>query len=104
MFVKRATAREWMSAGYDGAERSVLRLTREQGRTSIVRIKAGSRGPRHRHSAGEDVLVLSGKVIIGGETLNAGDYMFTEPGEEHELVALEDSVIYASTPAPVTNV
>jgi quercetin dioxygenase-like cupin family protein len=91
-----------MSAGYEGAERALLRLGKEEGRTSIVRLKAGSRGPRHTHAAGEDVLVLSGKVRLSGETLAAGDYMYTEPGEEHYLEALEDSVIYASTPRPVT--
>jgi quercetin dioxygenase-like cupin family protein len=101
MFVKRSQALEWMSAGYAGAERALLRLSKEEGRTSIVRIKAGSRGPRHTHAAGEDVLVISGKVRIGDEILNAGDYMYTEPGEEHFLEAIEDSVIYASTPRPI---
>ncbi len=101
MFVKRAAEREWMSAGYDGAERALLRLTKTEGRTSIVRLKSGAKGPRHRHGAGEDVLVLSGKVAIGGQTLGPGDYLYTEAGEEHDLVALEDSVIYASTNKPV---
>ena len=65
-------------------------------------MKAGSRGPRHKHAAGEDVLVLSGKVLIAGQTLLPGDYMHTEAGEEHAVEALEDSTIYASTPRPVT--
>jgi quercetin dioxygenase-like cupin family protein len=102
MMVKRASQREWMSAGYEGAERAMLRLSKAEGRTSIVRIKAGTHGPRHRHGAGEDVLVISGKVEIAGQVLEAGDYMYTEAGEEHELVALVDSVIYASTEKPVT--
>ena len=102
MLVKRAADREWMSAGYEGADRAVLRLSKEEGRTSIVRMQAGSRGPRHKHAAGEDVLVLSGKVVIAGQTLLPGDYMYTDPGEEHDVEALEDSVIYASTPRPVT--
>ena len=29
--------------------------------------------------------------------LSAGDYLYTEAGEIHALVALEDSVIFAST-------
>lgn len=102
MLVKHAAQREWMSAGYEGAERALLRLTKEEGRTSIVRVKAGSRGPRHTHAAGEDVLVLSGKIRLAGEILGPGDYMYAEPGEEHFLEALEDSVIYASTPRPIT--
>ena len=102
MLLKTTTNREWVNAGYEGAERAMLRVTREGGRTSIVRLKKGARGPLHRHGAGEDALVLSGKVAIGGQTMSAGDYLYTEAGEEHDLVALEDSVIYASTARPVT--
>jgi quercetin dioxygenase-like cupin family protein len=101
MLVKRADQHEWTSAGYAGAERTLLRSTKEDGRTYIVRLKAGARGFRHRHAAGEDVLVLSGKVRLAGEVLGPGDYMFTEPGEEHFLEAIEDSVVFASTPKPV---
>ena len=32
-----------------------------------------------------------------GNVLSAGDYLYTEAGEIHALVALEDSVIFAST-------
>ena len=101
MLLKRADQFEWTPAGYEGAERVLLRSTKEEGRTYIVRLKAGARGLRHNHAAGEDFLVLSGKVRLAGEVLTAGDYMFTEPGEEHFLEALEDSVVYASTPKPV---
>ena len=101
MFVKRADQHEWTSAGYEGAERVLLRSTKEEGRTYIVRLKAGARGFQHRHAAGEDVLVLSGKVCLAGEVLGPGDYMFTEIGEEHFLEAIEDSVIFATTPKPV---
>jgi quercetin dioxygenase-like cupin family protein len=101
MLVKRADQLEWTSAGYEGAERALLRATKEDGRTSIVRLKAGARGFKHRHGAGEDVLVLSGKVRLAGEVLGPGDYMYTEIGEEHFLEAIEDSVIFASTPKPV---
>ncbi len=45
--------------------------------------------------------MLSGRIRLAGEVLGPGDYMYTEPGEEHFLEAIEDSVIYASTPKPV---
>ena len=102
MFVKRLVQREWVSAGYEGAERAMLRLSPAYGRTSIVRLKAGAHGPRHRHQAGEDVFVLVGRIVIGGETLVAGDYFYTEAGEEHDLLAMEDSIIYVSSDRPVT--
>jgi quercetin dioxygenase-like cupin family protein len=101
MYVKRANDREWMSAGYANAERSILHLTKNEGRTSIVRMKAGALGPRHTHEAGEHALVISGKVEIAGQVLAAGDYLYTEVGEEHALTALEDSVIFASTERPI---
>ncbi len=101
MQVKRANEQQFTPAGYEGAERTVLRMSAASGRTQIVRLKAGARGPMHRHRAAEDVLVLSGRIRIAGHILGPGDYLYTEPGEEHELEALEDSVIYASTEQPV---
>ena len=93
---------EWLqSAGYAGAERAVLHISRTEGRTSIVRIKAGAHGPRHSHGAGEHAYVLEGKVDIGGHILGPGDYLYTEAGEEHALVALEDSVLFATTERPI---
>jgi quercetin dioxygenase-like cupin family protein len=102
MLVKRKEGREWSPAGYEGGERALLRMSRDQGRTSIVRLKAGAQAPRHRHAAGEDVLVLSGKIRIDDQELASGDYLYTEAGEEHELVALEDSIIYVASNKPVT--
>ena len=101
MNIKRSSEQKWTSAGYEGAQRAILRVSKSSGRTSIVKLKAGAHGPKHRHQAGEDVLVLSGRVRIGGETLGPGDYLYTEAGEEHDLEALEDAVIYASTDKPV---
>ena len=101
MYVKQANQREWQSAGYSGAERAILHINKTEGRTSIVRIKAGAHGPRHTHGAPEHAYVISGKVEIAGHVLGAGDYLYTEAGEEHSLVALEDSVIYASTERPI---
>lgn len=101
MLVKHADDLEWTPAGYDGADRAILRLSRAKGRTALLRLKAGARGPRHRHNAGEDVYVISGKILLGGATLDAGDYSYTEVGEEHDLLALEDSVIFVSSDKPI---
>jgi quercetin dioxygenase-like cupin family protein len=51
----------------------------------------GSRFPRHAHEGTEEVVVLAGTVLIGGVELNAGDYLFTSPGEEHDVVAVSDA-------------
>ena len=64
-------------------------------------LKAGARGPLHTHGADEHAYVISGSVDIGGHILGAGDYLFTAAGEQHALVCLEDSVLYASTERPI---
>jgi quercetin dioxygenase-like cupin family protein len=101
MFVRQWSQAEWKPAGYEGGERAILRLSPEQGRTSLVRLKAGARGPRHRHAGGEDVLVISGRIRVDGHELGPGDYLYAEAGEEHEVVALEDAMFFASTQKPV---
>jgi quercetin dioxygenase-like cupin family protein len=40
---------------------------------------------------------MAGSVRIGGAELHAGDYRFTEAGEEHDVVALTDAVIFVSS-------
>ncbi len=63
----------------------------------MVRLAAGSRFPRHTHHGTEEVVVLAGTVSIGGAELSQGNYLFTEPGEEHDVVALSDAVIFVSS-------
>jgi quercetin dioxygenase-like cupin family protein len=41
--------------------------------------------------------VLSGNVLIGGVELSQGDYLYTQPGEEHEVIALADAIIFVSS-------
>jgi len=43
------------------------------------------------------VLVLAGNVAIGGVEMSPGDYLFTAPGEEHDVVAVSDAVIFVSS-------
>ncbi|MFO1323786.1 MAG: cupin domain-containing protein [Burkholderiales bacterium] len=59
--------------------------------------EAGSRFPRHAHQGTEKVVVLAGAVRIGGAELNAGDDLFTRPGEEHDVVAVSDATIFVSS-------
>ena len=41
---------------------------------------------------------IGGPVVqIGGVELAPGDYMLTQPGEEHDVVAMSDAVIFVSS-------
>lgn len=90
MLVNKATSREWKGTETSGVERSLFRNNDAGGRSSVVRLKKQARVPRHAHHGQEEVVVLSGTVLIGGLELGAGDYLFTQPGEEHDVVALTD--------------
>lgn len=100
MQVDHKAERTWEATPFEGIERSLFRTNEDGGRTSVVRLRKGAHFPRHRHRANEDVLVLEGCVVLAGATLNEGDYLHTGPGEEHDIEALEDSVIFVSSQKP----
>ena len=97
VLVKKTVDREWRATDYPGIERSLFRSNETGGRSSVVRLTQGSRFPRHAHEGTEEVVVLSGTVRIGGVELGAGDYLFTSPGEEHDVVAVSDATIFVSS-------
>ncbi len=97
MLVNRAVDREWKATDYPGIERSLFRNNETGGRSSVVRLARGSRFPCHTHHGTEEVVVLSGKVSIGGVELEQGDYLFTSAGEEHDVVAVSDAAIFVSS-------
>ncbi len=97
MLVNKAADREWQATDYPGIERSLFRSNETGGRSSVVRLTKGSRFPRHAHQGTEEVVVLAGQVRIGGVELDAGDYLFTSAGEEHDVVAVSDASIFVSS-------
>jgi quercetin dioxygenase-like cupin family protein len=97
MLVNKSAGREWKATDYPGIERSLFRNNESGGRSSVVRLTQGSRFPRHAHDGTEEVVVLAGTVRIGGVELSAGDYLFTSPGEQHDVVALSDASIFVSS-------
>lgn len=97
MLVNKSSNRDWKPTDYSGIDRSLFRNNDAGGRSSVVRLSQGSRFPRHAHHGTEEVVVLSGTVQIGGNELSQGDYLFTQPGEEHDVVAVSDAVIFVSS-------
>ena len=97
MLVNNAADRKWIATDYPGIERSLFRNNETGGRSSVVRLKGGTRFPKHAHQGTEEVVVLTGTVLIGGVELGAGDYLFTSPGEEHDVVAVSDAMIFVSS-------
>jgi quercetin dioxygenase-like cupin family protein len=97
MLLKKAAEREWAATDYPGIERSLFRNNETGGRSSVVRLKKGSRFPQHTHHGTEEVVVLSGTVRLGDVRMEEGDYLFTTPGEQHDVVAITDAVIFVAS-------
>jgi quercetin dioxygenase-like cupin family protein len=97
VLVNKARDREWKDTGYAGIERSLFRSNDAGGRSSLVRLAKGARFPKHAHHGTEEVVVISGTVLIGGSELAAGDYLYTDAGEEHDVAAVTDAVIFVSS-------
>ncbi|MDX1572430.1 MAG: cupin domain-containing protein [Methylophaga sp.] len=97
MLIHRAIDRDWIATPYKGIERALLRNNQQGGRSSYVQLIAGARFPRHQHEGYEEILVISGSVQISGQELAQHDYLLTEPGEEHDVLALTDAVIFVSS-------
>ncbi len=66
------------------------------GGASLVRLRQGAHFPLHNHPGWEEVLILSGRIVVSGQTLSTGDYFYTEAGEVHDTVAEEDPIAFVS--------
>jgi quercetin dioxygenase-like cupin family protein len=67
----------------------------------FCRMQPGSVYGRHPHRSWEQMLVVDGAIDVDGTVLRGGDYAFTEPGEWHEVTALERSVVLLSFGKPM---
>lgn len=102
MLVNRAMERDWQLTDHQGIERSVFRVNDKGGRTVIIRMKKGAHFPQHVHQGNAEIMILNGQVLIGGVELSKGDYLYTQAGEEHDIVALTDTEIFLSTDQAMT--
>ena len=69
--------------------------------TFLMRYAPGSRSPTHIHPDGEEIYVVSGKGRLDDLPIQAGDFIWTPPGEAHTLFAETEVVIHVVLPGPV---
>ena len=83
--VVHAAARPWLASPVSGVERRPLdRVGGETARaTSIVRYQPGSTFPAHRHTGGEEYLVLDGVFEDENGRDGPGTYVRNPPGSCH---------------------
>ena len=97
-----------------GVEMCVLRVHPGGGLTFLIRMLAGARAERHGHPGGEEMYVLSGKLLIDQRVDAAGkavpdaaaavnEYFFAPPGEIHEPHVEEDTTFLVVAPGGVVS-
>jgi anti-sigma factor ChrR (cupin superfamily) len=73
----------------------VLFLEQEQNiPTSLVRMDAGTHFPPHQHHALEEVLLLSGDLVVEGQKTETGDYCCAATGSTHSESFTESGCLF----------
>jgi len=87
---------QWVNSPQAGVERVMLdRIGEEVARaTSIVRYAKASSFPPHRHSAGEEILVLAGTFSDENGHYPAGWYLRNPPGSSHQPFSTDGAILF----------
>jgi quercetin dioxygenase-like cupin family protein len=93
-------AQRWEKLPFPGVSVAVLREHARE-RTVLLRMDAGARYPMHTHPAGEQLLVLSGDVDVGGQSLAEGDYLYTPPDGRHAAATRGGCLLFITLPVPI---
>jgi hypothetical protein len=88
--VIRANAGQWLASGIEGITMKLLQQIEDPNveaghkRYSVLaRLAKGAQYPHHRHVGYEECLVIEGDLHVNDLSLHAGDYILTQPGDEH---------------------
>lgn len=91
-YIVESNKKEWKPLLEDGVDTKgiyvkALRYDEQTKRSPTILLKfdAGAKYPYHNHPGGEELFVLEGSVIIAGQTLNAGDYLYTPVDFKHSV-------------------
>ena len=85
----------------DGVQYAILRPhANGEGGTIFLKFRAGAVAANHMHPEGEELVVISGDITIGGQRLRPGEYLYSPPGSSHEAHAHADTVLLLSFPKP----
>jgi quercetin dioxygenase-like cupin family protein len=80
--------------GAPGMEVCVLSDHGDGGVSLLVKLQPGAKVPLHDHLGREDSMILQGKVDLGGRFAGPGDYMSMHTGEQHEVRAAEETILF----------
>ena len=76
----------WEATSIEGIQARKLFVDAENDRvTMLVRMRAGTAFPGHRHAGPEECYVLSGDLRFDEHVMRAGDYQFCPAGSSHSI-------------------
>lgn len=107
-YIAKSEKLEWQplienEVHYEGVSVKSLYFDKEANRSKSILLKfeEGASYPYHVHPGGEELLVSEGSCLIGGETLNQGDYLYTPPKGKHSVSSATGCVLFLSVPEEV---
>lgn len=84
MLVVRQDEGQWREI-VPGVSIKILRESAdESSQTTLWRLQAGAKVPRHKHGRDEECLVLEGSITHAGTEYFPGDYLLTPAGMDHD--------------------
>lgn len=99
-----AAQREFRPSKHPGVEFCSLRFDKATGGGAVLlRMAPGCAYPAHRHTGGEDVLVLEGELIVGADRLGPGDFLYSQVDSVHAPRTETGCLLYASFPLAVVD-
>lgn len=102
MVLNRQSARAWAQTGLPGIESCPTWTGADGDGGYLARLKAGARFPSHTHQGWEQIVVLDGAIRFNDLELLPGDVLQVQGEDEHEALALEDTVLFVAHRGGIT--
>lgn len=97
-----ADALPWRDSPYAGVTWKKLRHDPESGQSAVLlRFAPGASYGTHRHPAGEQYLVLEGKLEDGGRSYGKGAYVYHAAGSIHRPRSKEGCILLVCLDRPI---
>jgi anti-sigma factor ChrR (cupin superfamily) len=91
---------DWAPSRWPGVLLKVLRREEDGPRTVLMKFEPSGRVPRHMHPAGEEILVLEGRVGIEGVWYQPGCYVPSPAGSSNDAYSDTGGLALVTLPKP----
>jgi anti-sigma factor ChrR (cupin superfamily) len=102
VILNRLSDRAWSQTGLPGIEDCPTWTGVDGDGGYLAKLSAGSRFPKHTHQGWEQIVVLHGAVRFNDIELRPGDVLQVQGEDEHEALALEDTVLFVAHRGGIT--